>query len=65
MQAESVDPISRIELSSDARGWTWRVLRPGRPPLQGRTPSRDSAGRTGRFAFEMVQAFDRIGRRSF
>ena len=42
-----------------------RTLRPGRTPLQGRTPGCDSARRTGRFAVEMLQAFDRISRRGF
>jgi hypothetical protein len=65
MQAQRIDPASRIELSSDAQGWTWRVARTGRPPLQGRAPSHGSAGRTGRFAVELVEAFDRISRRSF
>jgi hypothetical protein len=65
MQARNADPVSRIELSSDAQGWTWQVARPGCAPLQGRAPSPASAKRTGRFAVEMLQAFDRISRRSF
>lgn len=65
MQAQNAVSPSDIELSSDAQGWTWRVARPGRPPLQGRTPGSSSARRTGRFAVEMLQAFDRIGRKSF
>lgn len=65
MQAQNADPSSRIELSSDTHGWLWRVSRPGLPPLQGRTPGPSSARRTGRFAVEMVEAFDRISRKSF
>jgi hypothetical protein len=65
MQARPIDPVSRMQLSRDAQGWTWRVARPGRPPLQGRTPSHSSARRTGRFAVEMLEAFERISRRSY
>jgi hypothetical protein len=65
MQAHSAEPSSRIELSRDPLGWIWRVARPGRAPLQGRAPTDVSARRTGRFAVEMVEAFDRIGRRRY
>jgi hypothetical protein len=64
MQA-TADLVSAIELNRDAQGWTWTVARPGRHPLQGRAPGRETARRTGRFAFEMLAAFDRIGRRNF
>jgi hypothetical protein len=65
MQAQKTDPSSRIALARDAQGWSWRVDRPGRPPLQGLAPGPASARRTGRFAVEMVEAFDRISRKSF
>lgn len=65
MQAQNAVSPTDIELSSDSHGWQWRVSRPGRPPLQGRTPGCDSARRTGRFAVEMLQAFDRISRKGF
>jgi hypothetical protein len=59
------DPASAMELNRDSQGWTWTVARPGRQPLQGRAEGRESARRTGRFAVEMLAAFDRIAQRSF
>ena len=54
-----------VALASDPQGWTWRVERPGRAPLEGRADGQESARRTGRFAYEMLAAFERIGRSRF
>ena len=54
-----------LEVSGEARRWTWVLSRRAAVAARGEEADRVSAWRSGAFAADAIAALERIGRRSF